>query len=91
MLLGNFTEISILVNFLFSAPNYLFIGLLYLVRHCSHPTSVVLPGDPHGQRNLVGYSPWGCKTDPHDLGTKHVAHNTMSQNKTEELEEDLMR
>ena len=22
---------------------------------------VVLPGKSHGQRNLVGYSPWGCK------------------------------
>ena len=20
-----------------------------------------IPGEPHGQRNLVGYSPWGCK------------------------------
>ena len=24
-----------------------------------HPTQVVLPGKFHGQRNLVGYSPWG--------------------------------
>ena len=23
--------------------------------------SVVLPGKSHGQRTLVGYSPWGCK------------------------------
>ena len=23
--------------------------------------SVFLPGESHGQRNLVGYSPWGCK------------------------------
>ena len=23
--------------------------------------SVVLPGAPHGQRSLVGYSPWGLK------------------------------
>ena len=22
---------------------------------------VFLPGDPHGQRSLEGYSPWGCK------------------------------
>ena len=21
----------------------------------------LLPGERHGQRNLVGYSPWGCK------------------------------
>ena len=25
------------------------------------PTPVLLPGKSHGQRNLVGYSPWGCK------------------------------
>ena len=23
--------------------------------------SVFLPGESHGQRSLVGYSPWGCK------------------------------
>ena len=23
------------------------------------PTSVFLPGESHGQRSLVGYSPWG--------------------------------
>ena len=25
------------------------------------PTLVFLPGESHGQRSLVGYSPWGCK------------------------------
>ena len=25
------------------------------------PTPVFLPGKSHGQRNLVGYSPWGLK------------------------------
>ena len=25
------------------------------------PTPVFLPGESHGQRSLVGYSPWGCK------------------------------
>ena len=25
------------------------------------PTSVFLPGESHGQRNLAGYSPWGGK------------------------------
>ena len=23
--------------------------------------SNILPGESHGQRSLVGYSPWGCK------------------------------
>ena len=25
------------------------------------PTPVLLPGKSHGQRSLVGYSPWSCK------------------------------
>ena len=25
------------------------------------PTPVFLPGEFHGHRSLVGYSPWGCK------------------------------
>ena len=25
------------------------------------PTPVLLPGEFHGQRSLVGYSPWSCK------------------------------
>ena len=25
------------------------------------PTAVLLPGKSHGQRSLVGYSPWGCE------------------------------
>ena len=28
--------------------------------------SVFLPGESHGQRSLVGYSPWGCKRVGHD-------------------------
>ena len=34
------------------------------------PTAVFLPGKAHGQRSLVGYSPWGCKSVGHDLATK---------------------
>ena len=26
-----------------------------------HPTSVLLSGESHGQRSLVGCSPWGCE------------------------------
>ena len=26
-----------------------------------YPTAVFLPGECHGQRSLVGYSPWGLK------------------------------
>ena len=36
------------------------------------PTSVFLPGKSHGhgQRSLVGNSPWGCKRVIHGLATK---------------------
>ena len=30
-------------------------------RRAWQPTPVFLPRKPHGQRSLVGYSPWGCK------------------------------
>ena len=30
-------------------------------RRKRRPTSVLLPGKSHGQRSLVGYSPWGGK------------------------------
>ena len=30
-------------------------------RRTWQPTSVILPGELHGQRSLVGYSPWGHK------------------------------
>ena len=30
-------------------------------RRTWQPTPVFLPGEFHGQRSLVGYSPWGCK------------------------------
>ena len=35
-----------------------------------HPTPVLLPGKSHGQRSLVGCSPWGCKRVGYDLVSK---------------------
>ena len=37
------------------------------------PTPVFLPGKFHGQRNLAGYSPWGCK----ELNTTEHAHTRL--------------
>ena len=38
------------------------INYIYICwRRKWHPTPVFLPGKSHGQRSLVGYSPWGCK------------------------------
>ena len=36
------------------------------------PTPVFLPGESHGRRSLVGYSPWGCK----ELDTTERLHFT---------------
>ena len=33
--------------------------LKHLMRKQWHPTPVLLPGKSHGQRSLVGCSPWG--------------------------------
>ena len=37
-----------------------------------------LPGEPHGQKGLVGYSPWGCKeldmTERLTLSLSHFEH-----------------
>ena len=30
-------------------------------KRAQQPTLVLLPGESHGQRSLVGYCPWGCK------------------------------
>ena len=30
-------------------------------RRAWQPTLVFLPGESHGQRRLLGHSPWGCK------------------------------
>ena len=35
--------------------------LWYQRRWRWHPTPVLLPGKSHGQRSLVGCSPWGCE------------------------------
>ena len=45
------------------------------VKGNSNPLMVFLLGKSHGQRGLVGYSPWGCKRIRHDLVIKqHIIH-----------------
>ena len=36
------------------------------------PTPVFLPGESHGQRSLVGYSPWGRKGSDTTEATEHT-------------------
>ena len=43
------------------------------------PTSVFLPGKYHGQRSLVGYSPWGRSQRDMTEATEHThVHKTLS-------------
>ena len=39
-------------------------------------TPVFLPGKPHGQSSLVGYSPWGCKESDRAELTKQQKQQT---------------
>ena len=40
-------------------------------RRKRQPTPGLLPGKPHGQRSLAGYSPHGCRVR-HDLAAAHT-------------------
>ena len=45
------------------------------------PTPVFLPGESHGQKNPMGYSPWGCKElDTTEWLSTHAQHNHSCRN-----------
>ena len=47
-------------------------------RRAWQPTLIFLPGESHGQRSLVGYSPWSCRVrhDWSDLACTHSRAET---------------
>ena len=45
---------------------YMVAAILINRRRQWHPTPVLLPGNSHGRRSLVGCSPWGCLRVRHD-------------------------
>ena len=47
----------------------LWVGKIPWIRKWQ-PALVLMNGRSHGQRKLVGYSPWGYKRVGHDLATK---------------------
>ena len=47
------------------------------------PPPVFFPGESHGQRSLMGYSPWGCKELDVTEATEHVHLATLAQNMLE--------
>ena len=49
---------------------FYFWSILMNWRRQWHPTPVLLPGESHGRRSLVGYSPWGRK----ELDTTEQLH-----------------
>ena len=48
-----------LVGYDFATEQQLIPGRVVMWRRKRQPTPVFLPGKSHGQRGLVGYSPWG--------------------------------
>ena len=45
-------------------------------RRAWQPTPVFLPGESHGQRSLVGCSPWGCKESDTTQPLSTAQHST---------------
>ena len=58
--------------------SWIFYNELVIVnwRRKWQPTPLFLPGKPHGQRSLAGYSLWGHKRVRHDLATKTTKQET---------------
>ena len=48
-------------------------GLGRSLERAWQPTPVFLPGEPHGQRGLVGYSSRGCKKSDTTEMTEHIS------------------
>ena len=55
-----FWMLSFITTFSLSSFTLIRGSLIPLRRRQWHPTPVLLPGKSHGQRSLVGCSPWGC-------------------------------
>ena len=54
-------SLCVSVSYFGNSCNILNISTLLFWRRKCQLTPVSLPGDCHGQRSLVDYSPWGCK------------------------------
>ena len=48
-----------------------FLGQEYALGKEMAPQPVFLPGKPHGQRSLAGYSPWGGEESVTNEVTEH--------------------
>ena len=75
----------ILINDVLLKLNHQF-GAVYIYIYINpwkwawHPTPVLLPGESHGWRNLVGYSPWGhTESDTTEATYKSLEEDTATQ------------
>ena len=59
---------------------------LYEVEKKRKPTPVLLLGKSHGQRSLVGCSPWGCK---YDLATKQPTSSACMKTRNSSHQQEL--
>ena len=68
-------------HFAFLGWNSLLLSYdMILRRRQWHPTPVLLPGKSHGQRSLVGCSPWGCKeSDMTERLYFHFSHSCIGE------------
>ena len=54
------------------------------------PTPVFLPGEPQGQRSLVGYSPWGRKElDTTEQLSTHASYSNLEDQAEEGWEKEF--
>ena len=53
-------------------------------RRVWQPTALFFPGESNGQRNLVDYSPWGCKELDKTEATYHASTQGYTGFKEEE-------
>ena len=59
-------------------------------RRAWQPTPVFLPGESHGRRSLVGYSPQGRKKSDVTKATQHATHILISNTKQPYFYDSLM-
>ena len=64
------------------------LGWEDLWRRARQPTAVFLPGEPHGQRSLVGCSPWGHTEPDTTEATEHARRKRDSS--THELDCEIL-
>ena len=55
-------------------------------RRVQQPTPVFLPGESHGQRSLMGYSPWGHKESDTAEATQHTHTECVVKTSNQEVQ-----